>query len=198
MKILGISGIARSVPFKRAQWPGLEERLYRISQGHDSAAALIVDGEIVAAAAEERFNRKKHCGDFPAGAIQYCLAEAGLAPGDVDALVHGFDYSRYEMVFRASELGAREYREVYSKQALLDLVAEHLPGFPADASTRWSITSRTRPAPITPRAGTSAWWSSSTRWARRSAPRSTTRATAGCAGWARSRRTTRSACSTRW
>ena len=132
MKILGISGIARSVPFKRAHWPGLEERLYRISQGHDSAAALVVDGQIVAAAAEERFNRRKHCGDFPIGAIRYCLAEGGLSAGDLDAIVHGFDYSRYELIFRSTELGAREYREVYSKDALLELVGENLAGFPRD------------------------------------------------------------------
>src|SRR5258705_8303720 len=105
MNILGISGIARSVPFKRAQWPGLEERLYRISQGHDAAAALVVDGKIVAAAAEERFNRKKHSGDFPIGAIRYCLSEGGLSPGDLDAITHGFDYSRYAMFFRNTPLG---------------------------------------------------------------------------------------------
>jgi carbamoyltransferase len=51
---------------------------------HDSAAALIVDGEIVAAAQEERFTRKKHDAGFPQNAIQYCLAEAGLTPNDVD------------------------------------------------------------------------------------------------------------------
>ena len=43
---------------------------------HDSAAALLVDGEIVAAAQEERFTRKKHDQDFPAHAVRYCLAEA--------------------------------------------------------------------------------------------------------------------------
>src|SRR5882757_8275594 len=47
---------------------------------HDSAAALIVDGDIVAAAQEERFTRKKHDPGFPALAIEYCLAEAGLKP----------------------------------------------------------------------------------------------------------------------
>ena len=57
MKILGISGLEGAVPFKQAHWPGLDEREYRISQGHDSAAALIIDGEVVAAAEEERFNR---------------------------------------------------------------------------------------------------------------------------------------------
>ena len=45
---------------------------------HDSAAALVLDGEIVAAAQEERFTRKKHDPEFPAQAIAYCLAEAGL------------------------------------------------------------------------------------------------------------------------
>jgi carbamoyltransferase len=46
---------------------------------HDSAAALVVDGDIVAAAQEERFTRKKHDAGFPANAVAYCLKEAGLA-----------------------------------------------------------------------------------------------------------------------
>ncbi|MFQ5845557.1 MAG: carbamoyltransferase, partial [Planctomycetota bacterium] len=50
----------------------------------DSAAALVVDGEIVAAAQEERFSRKKHDPGFPHRAIDACLAEAGLGPGDLD------------------------------------------------------------------------------------------------------------------
>jgi len=51
---------------------------------HDSAAALVVDGRIVAAAQEERFTRKKHDASFPASAIQYCLREAGLEAGQLD------------------------------------------------------------------------------------------------------------------
>jgi carbamoyltransferase len=47
---------------------------------HDSAACLVVDGEIVAAAQEERFTRKKHDSGFPTNACRYCLAEAGLEP----------------------------------------------------------------------------------------------------------------------
>ena len=43
---------------------------------HDSAAAVLVDGDIVAAAQEERFSRKKHDARFPGHAIQYCLSEA--------------------------------------------------------------------------------------------------------------------------
>ena len=51
---------------------------------HDSAAALLCGGEIVAAAQEERFTRKKHDAGFPRNAIEYCLKEAGVALGDVD------------------------------------------------------------------------------------------------------------------
>jgi carbamoyltransferase len=51
---------------------------------HDSAAALVVDGEIVAAAQEERFTRKKHDPGFPAHAIAYCLEEAKLTAGQLD------------------------------------------------------------------------------------------------------------------
>jgi carbamoyltransferase len=51
---------------------------------HDSAAALIKDGEIVAAAQEERFTRKKHDARFPAAAVTYCLEEAGIALEEVD------------------------------------------------------------------------------------------------------------------
>ncbi len=51
---------------------------------HDSAAALVDNGRIVAAAQEERFTRKKHDAGFPARAIDYCLAEAGITLGDVD------------------------------------------------------------------------------------------------------------------
>ncbi|HEY9183023.1 MAG TPA: carbamoyltransferase N-terminal domain-containing protein, partial [Gammaproteobacteria bacterium] len=54
---------------------------------HDSAAALLVDGEVVAAAQEERFSRKKHDARFPAHAIRYCLQEAGVALTDVDRVV---------------------------------------------------------------------------------------------------------------
>ncbi|MBV8480103.1 MAG: carbamoyltransferase [Actinobacteria bacterium] len=50
----------------------------------DAAAALVVDGELVAAAEEERFNRVKHCAGFPALAARWCLEDAGLSPDDLD------------------------------------------------------------------------------------------------------------------
>jgi len=53
---------------------------------HDSAACLVFDGEIVAAAQEERFTRKKHDAAFPSHAVAYCLKEAGLTIGDIDLI----------------------------------------------------------------------------------------------------------------
>ncbi len=54
---------------------------------HDSAAALVCDGEIIAAAQEERFTRKKHDYDFPQNAVTYCLQESGITAEQLDYVV---------------------------------------------------------------------------------------------------------------
>lgn len=54
---------------------------------HDSAAALVVDGEVVAAVEEERFSRVKHDGEFPERSISWCLQAAGLSARSLDAVV---------------------------------------------------------------------------------------------------------------
>src|SRR5687767_8505678 len=54
---------------------------------HDSAAALLREGEIMAAAQEERFSRKKNDERFPKNAVNFCLNFAGLSAGDLDAVV---------------------------------------------------------------------------------------------------------------
>jgi carbamoyltransferase len=61
---------------------------------HDAAAALLVDGRIVAAAQEERFSRKKHDPSFPLEAARYCLREGGLRADDLDGIAY------YEKPFR--------------------------------------------------------------------------------------------------
>ena len=55
---------------------------------HDSAAALILDGEIVSAVQEERFSRKKHDSGFPVNAIRYCLKSQKIDLRDVDNIVY--------------------------------------------------------------------------------------------------------------
>ncbi len=51
---------------------------------HDSAACLIQDGKIIAAAQEERFTRKKHDENFPKNAVEYCLKEGNLTIDEID------------------------------------------------------------------------------------------------------------------
>ena len=132
MKVIGISGLENSVPFKQANWPGLEEREYRIAQGMDAAAALVIDGRLVAAAEEERFSGKKHTGDFPIDAIRFCLAEAGISIDEIDEIAHGFDYAPYRDLYLKDEVSAELYQQVFSREALLAQVRRDLPGFPEE------------------------------------------------------------------
>jgi predicted NodU family carbamoyl transferase len=65
---------------------GLDEYLF-----HDAAACLVIDGRVVAAAEEERFNRIKKTTKFPVNAIAYCLAKAGVTPEQVDKISYYYD-----------------------------------------------------------------------------------------------------------
>src|SRR5690242_13183411 len=103
MNIIGISGVHQNVAFKVREFPGLSKREYRINQGFDSSAALVGPPGIVAAAAEERFNREKATGDFPLRAIHYCLKAANLEPRDLDYLAHGFAYEPFKSAFEETE-----------------------------------------------------------------------------------------------
>jgi len=132
VNFLGISGLEASAPFKQEHWPGLDTREYRISQGYDSAAALVVDGKLIAAAAQERFSRKKHTGDFPIDAIQFCLREAGLGIEDVTEIAHGFDYLPFQQLYSLDPDSFRLYQKVFSKEALVRQVRRSFPDFPAE------------------------------------------------------------------
>jgi carbamoyltransferase len=132
MRVIGISGLENSVPFKRAMWPGLDEREYRIAQGMDAAAALVVDGQLVAASEQERFSRNKHTGNFPVDAIRSCLTTAGISIVEIDEIAHGFDYSPYCELYRRDELSAELYKQVFSRETLLAQVRRDLPGFRED------------------------------------------------------------------
>ncbi len=132
MKIVGVSGIDGTMDFKRRHWPDLQEREYRISQGHDSAAVLAIDGEVIAAVAEERIARRKHTGDFPVGAIEACLAQAGLRLSEIDEIVHSFDYGPYRVPYSLNPVSNELYRDVLSPQAFAARVTDAFPEFPAD------------------------------------------------------------------
>jgi carbamoyltransferase len=103
---------------------------------HDPAAALVIDGEVVAAAEEERFSRRKHgkrpvpfsAWEQPGMAARWCLRQAGLTPADVDLI--GFSYDP-ALVRPAADLGLDDpwddLRTAYATHAP-QFLAEELPG----------------------------------------------------------------------
>ncbi|MEV6256979.1 carbamoyltransferase C-terminal domain-containing protein [Nocardia sp. NPDC051911] len=99
MIILGLSGLPHAHDHHLRTHPHASEIDRRICQGLDSAACLIINGEIRAAAAEERFSGAKGAGGLPVSAIEYCLDQAGITCDDVDVIAHGFDYYRYRRFF---------------------------------------------------------------------------------------------------
>src|SRR5437763_11763040 len=73
----------------------------------DAAAAIVRDGELIAAAEEERFNRVQHCAGFPTHAIQYCLKAAGVSITEVDHIGISRDPSAHlhkKILFAARKL----------------------------------------------------------------------------------------------
>ncbi|MCZ1264768.1 carbamoyltransferase [Paenibacillus tundrae] len=111
MIILGYSGLHNAMNYvktNRAERPGEEKMV----QGLDSAAALIIDGKIVACAEEERFNYEKQTCNFPLNAISYCLTEAGITIEDVDIIAHGFNYEPFRDIFL--QYDKEMFDEIYS------------------------------------------------------------------------------------
>jgi carbamoyltransferase len=132
MNIIGISGFQNSVAFKKKEFPNLSSRNYRIAQGFDSAATLVRNGEVVAAAAEERFTGEKATGDFPVNAIRYCLEAGNLEPGQVDFIAHGFSYEPFKAFFYEEEYRRKQYQQVYAPELQHELFEQHFP------EVRWS------------------------------------------------------------
>ena len=106
---------------------------------HDSAAALVRDGEIVAAAQEERFTRKKHDARFPSGAVRYCLAEGGLTPDQLDLVTfYEKPFVKFERILETYlAVAPRGFRPflmalpLWLKQKLWmkELIQKELPGY---------------------------------------------------------------------
>jgi carbamoyltransferase len=103
---------------------------------HDPAAAVVVDGRVVAAAEEERFSRRKHgkrpvpfsAWELPAQSAAWCLAAAGLRPEDLDAVTYSYDPAE---CLPAADLGLHDpwdhLRITYAEHAR-EFIAEMLPG----------------------------------------------------------------------
>ena len=87
---------------------------------HEAAAVLVRDGEVVAAAEEERFTRKKFDSSFPAGAIEYCLRQGGIKPRDLASIGCGFSLG-HELVRKGLHIVRypESLRLVFNRRAIL-------------------------------------------------------------------------------
>src|SRR5438876_5654343 len=108
---------------------------------HDSAAALVEDGRVVAAAQEERFTRKKHDSRFPTNAVRFCVESAGT-PADVDLIVfYDKPFLKFERLLDTyltfAPVGFRSFQmalplwireKLFQKDLLKKLLAEFFPG----------------------------------------------------------------------
>jgi carbamoyltransferase len=105
---------------------------------HDSAACIVIDGEIIAAVQEERFTRKKHDSEFPLHSIQYCLKEAGITAGDLDYVVfYDKPFLKFDRLFEtylayapkgfksfSTSLPAWVNDKLFQKKVITDALAE--------------------------------------------------------------------------
>ena len=106
---------------------------------HDPAAALVVDGEIVAAAEEERFSRRKHgkrpvpfsAWELPEQSARWCLKHAGLEPGDLDAVAYSYDPDLVEPGQEGLDENWEDLRTQYARRSPYFL-ANALPGLDPD------------------------------------------------------------------
>ncbi|MEE8525375.1 MAG: carbamoyltransferase [Thermoanaerobaculia bacterium] len=106
---------------------------------HDAAACVLVDGEIVAAASEERFTRIKHDAEFPAKALDFCLGEAAITAADLDFVAfYDKPYLKFERILEtyiaSAPKGLPSFLQalplwIKKKLFIPDLIHKSLPGF---------------------------------------------------------------------
>ena len=123
--ILGYSGIDGYLTYKNSHIEGLTQHESFVSQGMDAAAALLKDGKIVAACAEERFSGQKHTSSFPKHAIDACLETAGITIDDVSWIGHNFNYDPYRDMLYTNEYTRGLFDEVLCDKAQVALFKKH-------------------------------------------------------------------------
>lgn len=133
--VLGYSGFNDYTSYKKSQIDGLTLHESLVSQGMDAAAAIIRNGTVVAAVAEERFTGQKHTSAFPKNAIEYCLQEAGVDWDDITAVAHNFDYSALRPLMERNPYTKGLYEQVLSDERQVHLFKE---AFDVDVADRFN------------------------------------------------------------
>src|SRR5205809_1956917 len=169
--ILGISGFEKSIPFKKAHWPNLDDREYRISQGHDSAAALFIDGELIAPLPRSGSVDKNIPATSPSTPSLIALPKevSHLAMSTRSctlSISRRIALSTVSTQSRPRSTGMSIHVKLFSPRSLAIWTAT-LETVLAMLTTIWL----TQQAPIFAPGGTTAWLWSSTAWAKCKAPR---------------------------
>jgi carbamoyltransferase len=124
MYLLGLAGLVGIESFLEQHFPAQMAMPSRIVQGMDAAAALICDGQVIAAASEERFDRRKKSGAFPIAAIDFCLNSAGIDMTDVDQVCGNFDFGPYRILYQ-NGIAKTYWQECLSPNAITARLATH-------------------------------------------------------------------------
>ncbi|HUN44279.1 MAG TPA: carbamoyltransferase C-terminal domain-containing protein [Acetobacteraceae bacterium] len=122
MLTLGIAGLANVTGFLEQHFPEQMAKDSRVVQGMDAAAALLLDGRIIAAASEERFDRNKKSGAFPFQAIRYCLNEAGATLAEVSDICCNFNFGRYRPIYTSEDLPRAYWQKCLAPDAIFNLL----------------------------------------------------------------------------
>jgi carbamoyltransferase len=123
MIVLGYNGFGKSAEIfgRLFRATGIDRHLL---YGHDSSAALIVDGKLVAAVEEERLNREKKTSKFPVNAMRWCLESAGITFDDVDTFAFSWQFSQDVVNKMIAEITEDRTATVEAKFARLQRLAE--------------------------------------------------------------------------
>ncbi|MEV4917614.1 carbamoyltransferase C-terminal domain-containing protein [Streptomyces tirandamycinicus] len=123
MIVLGYNGFGRSAEIfgRLYRATGIDRHLL---YGHDSSAALVVDGKLVAAVEEERLNREKKTSRFPVNAMRWCLESAGMSFDDVDTFAFSWQFSQDVVNRMITEITEDPAATVEQKFARLERLAQ--------------------------------------------------------------------------
>ncbi|MGW8380583.1 carbamoyltransferase C-terminal domain-containing protein [Streptomyces sp. ODS28] len=105
MIVLGCNGFTRGAEVFAEQYDAVGTEKHYVL-GHDAGAALLIDGELVAAVEEERLNREKKTSDFPLNAVQWCLEQANVEFSDIDLIAVPWNFSPEVFDAMMAELAA--------------------------------------------------------------------------------------------
>ncbi|MFF7730782.1 carbamoyltransferase [Streptomyces sp. NPDC008001] len=135
MIVLGYNGFGKSAEIfgRLFRATGIDRHLL---YGHDSAAALLVDGELVAAVEEERLNREKKTSSFPVNAMRWCLDSAGISFDDVDTFAFSWQFSEDVLNKMITEITEDPAASVEQKFARLQRLAQTHTAMFSETATR--------------------------------------------------------------